>query len=90
MKGSKYNENQILAILKEVRAGAGEQDVCRKYRIGQATYNKWVHRYGGMAVYEMERIQQLEAELSELKIKYAELTIENEALKSVIGKNISK
>ena len=90
MKGSKYDENQIITILNEVGKGTGVEDICRKYRIGQTTYNKWVLRYGGLGVFDAERITLLEGELSKLKQMYAELAIENDALKDLIKKSQAK
>jgi Mor family transcriptional regulator len=38
MKARKYTEEQIIAVLKEGEAGARVADLCRKYRMSDATY----------------------------------------------------
>jgi putative transposase len=38
MKGSRFNEEQIIAILREQEAGAKTADVCRMHGISSATF----------------------------------------------------
>lgn len=38
MKGSRFTETQIIAILKEAESGMLVKDVCRKHGISDATY----------------------------------------------------
>ncbi len=83
MKGSKFNEIQIVAILREVDSGTEAAAICRKYGIGLALYHRWEAQYGGLGLFKMEEIKQLEGEYSELKRMNAELTIENKVLKSL-------
>ena len=40
MKKSKYSEQQIIALLREVELGAKVHETCRKYGISDATYYK--------------------------------------------------
>ena len=47
MKRSRFNEEQIIGILKEQEAGAKTVDVCRKHGISDATFYNWKARYGG-------------------------------------------
>ena len=42
MKKSRFNESQIVGILKEADAGVKVQDIWRKYNISSATYYKWM------------------------------------------------
>jgi len=37
MKGSRFNETQIISILKEAESGMLVKDVCRKHGISDAT-----------------------------------------------------
>ena len=48
MKRSRFTEQQIFAILKEVEAGATVKDVCRQHGVSPATYFKWKSKYGGL------------------------------------------
>ena len=41
MKGNKYTEEQIIAVLKEGEAGAKVAELCRKYGMSEATYYNW-------------------------------------------------
>jgi transposase-like protein len=46
MKRSRFNEEQIIAILREQEAGAKTADVCRKHGISGTTFDKWKAEYG--------------------------------------------
>ena len=46
MKRSRFNEEQIIGILKEQEAGLGTVDLCRKHGISSATFYKWKAKYG--------------------------------------------
>ena len=87
MKRSKYTEEQVVRILKEAEAGVSVSEVCRKYGISDATYYNWKAKYGGMGVSEVRRLRQLEQENQRLKQIVADLTLDNQALKAVVGKN---
>ena len=88
MKKSRFSESQIVAILKEADAGMKVADVCRKHGISQPTYYNWKSKYGGLSVSELKRIKELEAAHSKLKRMYADLAMENEALKELIEKKL--
>jgi putative transposase len=42
-------------------------------------------RYGGLSVLDLKRLKKLDAENAKLKKMYAELAIENEAIKAVLN-----
>ena len=63
-------------------------DVCRKHGISQPTYYNWKSKYGGMSASELKRIKELEAEHAKLKRMYADLAMENDALKELIEKKL--
>jgi len=87
MKKSKYSEGQIIGILKEAEAGIAVIELCRKYGISDQTYYNWKAKYGGMTVSDARKLKQLEEENRRLKHLVADLTLDNQALKSVISKN---
>lgn len=86
MKKSRFTESQIVGILKESDAGVPVNEIWRKHGISSATYYKWKAKYGGLEASELKRVKELEAENSRLKRMYAELALENEAIKAVLKK----
>lgn len=88
MKKSRFSQSQIVSILKEVEAGLKVNEVCRKYGISNQTYYTWKNKYGGMGVSDIKRLQELESENLKLKKMYADIALENVALKDVIEKKL--
>ena len=88
MRKSKFTESQIVAILGEGEAGLQVAEVCRKHGISNATYYQWKSKYAGMSANELKRIKDLEAENSRLKKMYAELALENAAIKDVLSRKL--
>ena len=88
MKKTRFTESQIVAILKEADGGMKVAEVCRKHGISQPTYYNWKSKYGGLSVAEPKRIKELEAEQAKLKQMYADLAMENHALKEPIEKKL--
>ena len=88
MKRSRFTEHQIIRILKEVEQGMKVAEVCRRHDVSQSTYFKWKSKYGGMEAADIRRLKELEAENSKLKRMYADLSLENHALKDLIEKKL--
>ena len=88
MKKTRFTETQIIAILKEVESGILVKDVCRKHGISDATYYNWKSKYGGMSVSDLKRMKEMELELSRLKRMYADMALENRAMKDLIEKKL--
>ena len=86
MKKSRFSESQIVAILQEGEAGLPVAQILRKYGISQATYYNWKSKYGGASVAELKRLKELELENAKLKRMYADLALENAAIKDVLGR----
>jgi putative transposase len=88
MRKSRFSENQIITILKEVEKGRAVKDVCREHCVSEATYYQWKSKYGGMEASDIKRLRELEGENRRLKQMYADLSLENRALKDVIAKKL--
>lgn len=88
MKRSRFTETQIISILNEADAGMPVKEVCRKHGISDATYYNWKSKYGGMSASELKRLRETEEENAKLKKMYAELALENSALKDLIDKKL--
>ena len=86
MKRSRFNEEQIIAILKEQENGLPTKDVCRKHGISSATFYKWKSKYGGLNVSDARKLKALEAENNKLKKLLAEQMLDNAVLKDINSK----
>jgi putative transposase len=88
MRKSKFTESQIVGILAEGESGLAVGDVCRKHGISNATYYQWKSKYAGVSANELKRIKDLEVENGKLKRMYAELALENTAIKDVLSRKL--
>ena len=86
MKKSKFTESQIVSAIQRQETGVSVKDLCRELGICVPTYYKWKSKYGGMEVSEVKRVKELEAELSQYKRLYAEVSFDLAALKTVYAK----
>lgn len=87
MKRSRFNEEQIIGILKEAEAGLEIGDLTRKYGISEGTLYRWKAKFGGLGVNEARRLKHLEEENRRLKRIVADQTLDIQALKDVLRKN---
>jgi putative transposase len=84
----KFTESQIVAAIKKQESGIAVRDVCRELGISDATFYNWKAKYGGMEVNDVVRMRELEKENTELKKMFAEMSIENRALKNLLEKKL--
>jgi len=88
MRGSRFSDDQISGVLKEVDAGVATRDLCRRHGISPATFYNWKARFGGMGVSDPRRLRQLQAENGNLKQLLAESTLDNHALRDLLRKDV--
>ena len=86
MRSSRFNEEQIIAILKEQEAGMPTAEVCRRHGISGATFYKYKAKFGGLEVSEARRLRALEDENAKLKKLLAEAMLDNVVLKDLASK----
>jgi putative transposase len=87
MRGTRHSEEQIITILKQSDGGLKTAEVCRQHGISEQTLYRWKAKYGGMEASDAKKLKQLEDENRKLKHVVAELTLDNRALKDVVGRN---
>ncbi len=89
MKKSRFTETQIVDALKRHENGRSVTDLARELGITPATLYTWRKKYAGMEsshLKRLKRLKELESENANLKRMYAELAIDNAALKDVVAK----
>ena len=87
MSKSRHTEAQIIGALKQVEAGKRVEDVAREQGVSKHTIYAWKAKYGGMDVSEAQEVKQLREENARLKKLVANLSLDKDALESVIRKN---
>jgi putative transposase len=88
MRKSRFSETEIVTLLKQADAGVPVKDLCRQAGISTATYYQWKSKFGGLEASELKRVRELEAENARLKRMYAELALDNAAMKDLIAKKL--
>ncbi len=88
MRKSKFSETQIVSILKQADAGLAVKDICRQAGISVATYYQWKSKFGGMEASDLKRVRELEEENNRLKRLFADMALENAAMKELIAKKL--
>jgi putative transposase len=86
VRKSRFNEEQIIAILKESEAGVEPGELCRRHGITRGSLYRWKAKYGGLEVSEAKRLRALEEENRQLKHTVAELLLDKRALQAVVAK----
>jgi putative transposase len=87
MKRKRFTEEQMITAVKAMDAGRTAEEIGRELGVSKHAIYGWKAKYGGMSVTEAHRLRQLEDENRRLKQIVADLSLDKEALKSVIAKN---
>jgi putative transposase len=88
MPRKSHTEEQIVAVLRQVQAGARVDEVCRKVGISQATYYLWKRKYTGVGVSELRELRQLRDEVGRLKRLVADLSLDRQMLQEIVSKKL--
>lgn len=87
MKKSRYTEEQVIGAVKQMEAGRKAKELARELGVIEATLYAWKSKYGGLEVNEARRLRDLEQENARLKKLVADLSLDKDALQTVIRKN---
>ena len=82
----RFTETQIVGAIKKQEAGIAVKEICRELGISDATFYNWKAKYGGMEASDVARMKELEKENAELQKMFAEMSLENRAMKNLIEK----
>jgi putative transposase len=87
----RHTPDQIIRQLAEGNKllGSGQElnEVCRHLEIAEATWHRWLARYGGMKANEAKRLKELEAENARLKKLVANQALDIDMLKEISAGN---
>lgn len=86
MKKSRFTEAQIMGVLRQAEGGIPVPELCREHGISSATFYKWRAKYGGMDASLISQMKSMEEENRRLKRMYADLSMQADLLKEVLGK----
>ncbi|MDH4450029.1 MAG: transposase [Rhodoferax sp.] len=88
LKKSKFNESQIVDLLKEVKLGVKVGETCRKHGVSEPTYYMWKNQFNGMTVPHLSQLRELQEKNAKLKRMYADLALMHHALKDVVDRKL--
>ena len=87
MKKTKHTEEKIIGAVKQLEAGRSAKEIARELGVTDQTLYNWRSKYGGMEVSDAKKLKALEDENRRLKQLVADLSLDKEALTTVIRKN---
>jgi putative transposase len=86
MKKGRVSEAQMVAILQQQASGQPVAQIVREHGLSEATFYAWKSKYAGASVAELTRLKHLEEENRKLKQLFADLSLENQAIKEILRK----
>lgn len=86
MSKRRYQEAEIHKIMEEYKNGISIQGIIEKYGISQATFYNWRAKYGNFSSEDMIQFNKLKEDNERLKRMFADVTLENMALKAKLKK----
>lgn len=82
----KFNEDEVMEIIKEHQSGATVSDVCRRHGISQPTFYRWQSLQNRGPNFDAERVKALEQENQKLKKLLAEAMLTAATLSEMLEK----
>jgi putative transposase len=86
VKKSRFDEAQILNVLREQEAGSPTAEVCHRHGISENTFYRWKSKYHSNASADTQKLNTLEDENRRLRRVLADLMLEVAALKERLGR----
>lgn len=91
MGKTRHAPEEILAKLRQadeaLSAGVPIGEICQRLAISEATFHRWRKRYGGLKDEERKRLQELEAENTQLRKLVAEQALTIKILREALRGN---
>ena len=84
----RFSESQIAFALRQAESGTSVVEIVRKLGISEVTFYRWKKKFGGLGVYELRRLKQIEDENRRLKRLVADLTLDKQILQEVLSKKL--
>ena len=84
----RFSEEQNIGYLQQAEAGIPVKELCRQHGFSDGSFYNWRAKFGGMSVPDAKRLKDLEAENAKLKRMYADLALENTAIKDVLSRKL--
>ena len=92
MPKARFTTEEIIHKLREadVLIGQGKTvaEACKALGVTDKTYFRWRKSHGGLRIDQAKRMKELEAENARLKRLFADMALENAAMKELIAKKL--
>ena len=86
MTRKRFKEYEIRKILQDYEDGTPIQEIIEQYGISQATFYNWKAKYRNQLLFDIQHINKLKEDNERLKRMFADLSLENLALKAQLKK----
>lgn len=86
MSRRRFTKNQILQVLQKYEDGIPIPKLIEEYKISQATFYNWKAKYGRTASSDPHELKKLKEDNERLKRMFADISLENQKLKTQLSK----
>jgi putative transposase len=62
MRKRRFNEAQIIGVVREQESGTSTAEVRRRHGVSEQTFHRWKARYDGMQISDAQKLKTLEDE----------------------------
>ena len=87
MSKGRRTEAEMIEAIKQMDAGRPAAEIARELGVSKHSVYAWKAKYGGLDVSQAQELRQMREENARLKRLVADLTLDKDALQSVIRKN---